>query len=413
MRIRKLFHIPKGKKYKGKNRLYIPPQTGNVSWYHICLLGSSVIPKVYFPVIIFCLWSAILKVVYDKYEGQKFIDILFFPVSLVTFSATVMSLLLVFRNNSAYDRFWEGRKAWGNIINQARNISRHIWIGINIDESDKNRDEKLNLKKGVMRLVIALVISIRHSLRGEFGWDYDDLAELVKHVPRFNSLITTAPKQVLKILPLEIAYHIEGYFYLQKDIPISLINPTYAALNSIIESYTVCERILTTPIPLIYGIHIKHVLIVYLLTLPLQIIKTCGWTSVAIVGLVAFIFLGIEAISSEIENPFGMDDNDLELEEFCQQIQIEINGIMRYFPSSIGLLDWLECEEIEEENSDALAVDIDEVSEDNVEISSIKKTLTIIKDGLYNRSRKLTRREKRKFSLNENDNNENPAADNP
>ncbi|ORY63725.1 UPF0187-domain-containing protein, partial [Neocallimastix californiae] len=100
-------------------------------------------------------------------------------------------------------------------------------------------------------------------------------------------------------------------------------------LNTIVDNFTSCERILYTPIPIIYGIHIKHALIIYLLTLPLQIVPTCGWASVLIVLLTSFTFFGIEAISSEIENPFGSDMNDLKLDEFCQQIHDEINSMMK------------------------------------------------------------------------------------
>jgi len=353
MKMKKVIHLKKLKKNKKtENKMYIPPQTGNVSWQHIIMLSSSVIPKIYVPVIIFTLWTLGLKIFHDCFKDREFINHVFFPSSLLTYLGLVLSLLLVFRNTSAYDRFWEGRKAWANILNQSRNLSRHIWISVEISEDDKLKDEKLNLKRGEMRLIIALVISIRHALRGEYGWDYDDLAELVQHVPRFNSLITTAPKRLLKILPLEIAYHIQGYIYQQKQLPPTVITPVYNSISSIIDSFTTCERILYTPIPLIYGIHIKHALIIYLLTLPLQIVPTCGWAAVIIVLLTSFTFFGIEAISSEIENPFGSDMNDLKLDEFCQQINDEITGMMKYFPSSIGFLDWLECEDIEETETD-------------------------------------------------------------
>jgi len=352
MKMKRIVQLKKLKKNrKRENKMYIPPQTGNVSWHHILMFSSSVIPKIYIPVLIFTCWTVILKIIYNFFKDKEWITNIFFPTSLLTYLGLVLSLLLVFRNTSAYDRYWEGRKAWASILNQARNLSRHIWISIEIDEFDKKKDEKLNLKKGAMRLVIALVISIRHALRGEYGWDYDDLADLVQHVPRFNSLITTATEKVLKILPLEIAYHIEGYIYLQKDLPATIVNPIYGSLNTIIDNFTACERILYTPIPLIYGIHIKHALIIYLLTLPLQIIPTCGWASLIIVMLTSFTFFGIEAISSEIENPFGSDMNDLKLDDFCQQIHDEINSMMKYFPSSVGFVDWLECEDIDDTTS--------------------------------------------------------------
>ncbi|ORX60972.1 hypothetical protein BCR36DRAFT_579040 [Piromyces finnis] len=354
MKVKRVLHIKKLRRNKKReNKIYIPPQTGNVSWQHIYMLSSSVIPKIYVPVLIFSAWTCLLKLFYEFYKEKEFIKTVFFPTSLLTYLGLVLSLLLVFRNTSAYDRFWEGRKVWASMLNHTRNLSRHIWISIEIDPLDPRKDEKENLKTGVMRLLIALVISIRHALRGEYGWDYDDLAELVQHVPRFNSLITTAPQQVLKILPLEIAYHIESYLYLQKGLPATILNPSYSALNAIIDNFTACERILYTPIPLIYGIHIKHAVIIYLLTLPLQIIPNCGWASVVIVMITSFTFFGIEAISSEIENPFGSDRNDLKLDEFCQQIHDEIVSMMKYFPSSIGCLDWLELEDIDDSRSNA------------------------------------------------------------
>jgi putative membrane protein len=346
---------------KKVNKIYIPPQKSEVSWNHIFLIKKSVIKKIYIPVILVTLWTTLLKIFYDNYREHEFIKTVFFPTSLLTYIGMVLSLLLVFRNNSAYDRYWEGRKSWASILNHARNLSRHIWICVDIKDNDKYRDEKLNLKKGVMRLIIALVISIRHSLRGEFGWDYDDLSELVKHVPRFNSLFTTAPVEVLKVLPLELAYHIEGFLFSQKGIPTPMLNQSFASLNGITENFTTCERILNSPIPTIYGIHLKHVLLIYLLTLPLQIIPNCSWASIIIVLFTSFTLFGIEAISTEIENPFGSDKNDLKLDDFCQQVQDEINGMMKYFPSSVGCLDWFECEEIEEKRINSVTVNIKDI----------------------------------------------------
>jgi len=387
MKVKRVLHLKKLKKNKKReNKIYIPPQTGNVSWQHIYMLSSSVIPKIYVPVIIFSVWTLALKIFYNVFQDKEFIKTMFFPTSLLTYLGLVLSLLLVFRNNSAYDRYWEGRKTWASMLTHARNLARHIWICIDIDPNDPQKDEKLNLKMGVMRLIVALVISIRHSLRGEYGWDYEDLAELVKHVPNFNSLITTAPKRILKILPVEIAYHIESYVHFQKGLPAPTVNPCYAALNAIIDNFTACERIIYTPIPVIYGIHIKHVVIVYLSTLPLQIIPTCGWASVIIVMLTAFTFFGIEGISSEIENPFGSDENDLKLNEYCVQIQEEVLGMMKYFPSSSNCLNWLELEEIPE----VVSIDTDRISalERNASASSSSSSSSLLErnknvDGSY------------------------------
>jgi len=333
------------------NKIIIPPLSGDVNWRQALDWKRSVFPKVYMPVVLVTVWTFFLKIFYDIYREKSWIDNVFFPSSLLNYLGLVLSLLLVFRNSSAYDNFFEGRKCWASILNNARNLSRHLWIGIEIDEEDPNKEEKLNLKKGILRLVIALVVSIRHSLRGEYGWDFDDLSKLVKHVPRFNSLFTTAPVEMLKVLPLEIAYHIEGYIYQQNNSAASpMMNQSYGSINAIIENFTTCERILNSPIPVIYSIHIKHALIIYLVTLPLQIIPSCSWASIFIIFLTSFTLFGIEAISSEIENPFGNDLNDLQLDDFCVQVHKEVKGMMKFFPPTIGFADWLQCEEIEYSN---------------------------------------------------------------
>ena len=164
MKVKRVLRLKKLKKNKKReNKMYIPPQTGNVSWQHIYMLSSSVIPKIYVPVIIFSIWTIFLKIFYDFNKEKEFIKTMFFPTSLLTYLGLVLSLLLVFRNTSAYDRYWEGRKAWASMLNHSRNLSRHIWISINIDPLDPKKEEKINLKKGAMRLIIALIISIRHA----------------------------------------------------------------------------------------------------------------------------------------------------------------------------------------------------------------------------------------------------------
>jgi len=301
---------------------------------------------VYIPVIVVSVWSVLTKIFYDIYKEESFINHIYLPTSVISFFGTVFSLLLSFRNKSAYDRYWEGRKIWGNIINLSRNLSRTCWVGFDIKEDDPEKEKKVNLKIGALRLIMAWVVSIKHSLRGEKRMNYDDLADLIKHLPRFYNSLINETESIIEDLPLKIAYYIEsfGYVYLFPAVRYIIFTT-----SSIINNYTSCQRIIETPIPIIYRIHLKHVYFLYFLFLPIQLIGSgCGWTTIVLVILIAFTFFGIEEISSQIENPFGYDENDLMLDKFCQEIQDEIDDMMKFFPST-GFhdnLDWLECEKI-------------------------------------------------------------------
>ncbi|KAJ3329383.1 hypothetical protein HDU76_008016 [Blyttiomyces sp. JEL0837] len=97
-------------------------------------------------------------------------------------SLAVLGLLLVFRTNTAYDRYWEGRKLWSSLITHARNLARGIWIGVNTKGIKQNENEK----RGAVNLTLAYVVAVKHYLRGEREHKFTDLAHLLAHVPRYH-----------------------------------------------------------------------------------------------------------------------------------------------------------------------------------------------------------------------------------
>ncbi len=104
-------------------------------------------------------------------------------------------------------------------------------------------------------------------------------------------------------------------------------------LSSMVDTVGGCERILKTPIPLAYAIHLKQLLLIYCLLLPFQLINDLGWWTGAIVGLISFTLFDIEAIGIEIENPFGYDPNDLPLDAICITILRNIEDLITFTPS--------------------------------------------------------------------------------
>lgn len=250
--------------------------------------------------------------------------------NVVTFSGTasvimniVLGLLLVFRTNTAYERFWEGRRLWGTLINTVRNLARQIWaIVLEKDLQDRQA------KKDALYLLVAFAITTKLHLRQEAV--NEELSEVL------------TPAQYAKLTkmnnpPLEVAFWIQDY--LQQQYYCQCVNVYQLAqmqqlLNVMVDCLGSCERILKTPIPLAYAIHLKQLLLIYCLILPFQFVDDLAWWTIPLVAIISFSLLGIEEIGIEIENPFGCDPNDLKLDAFCETMKRNIDDLTTVEPSS-------------------------------------------------------------------------------
>ncbi len=255
-----------------------------------------------------------------------FISVLYylkFPVSKPTFGSIipsiVLGLLLVFRTNTAYERFWEGRRLWGNLVNDTRNMTWQIW-GMMNDVEPRDRDRRI----AALRLVAAFPVAVKLYIRSE-------------PVNReLEALIS--PSQYLQLKtgnnpPLMIASWIGNYIQNQYQRGNAVLHYSHvvflqSTLKSMMESLGNCERIVKTPLPLAYTIHLKQLLLIYNLLLPFQFVEELGWTTGIFVGLISFTLFGIEDIGLEIENPFGYDPNDLPLDSICATIIQDIENFI-------------------------------------------------------------------------------------
>ncbi|MEG4145120.1 bestrophin family ion channel [Microcoleus sp. Pol12B5] len=287
------------------------------SWFKIALqVRGSVIPSI-LPRVLLC----------GGFGG--FISFLYFfnlPVSLPILSSIVPSivlgLLLVFRTNTAYERFWEGRRFWGTLNNNIRNLARQIWVAI--EEKDP---QDIIEKKSALRLLVAFAVALKLHLRQE------------SVNPELEPLMSPAQYQKIKSMnnpPLEIAFWIEDYMHEQYErncLDVYQLTGMKELLNSMIDVLGGCERILKTPIPLAYAIHLKQLLLLYSLALPFQMVKDLGWGTGPVVALISFTLFGIEEIGIEIENPFGHDANDLPLDNMCAAMQRNMDDLISLSPS--------------------------------------------------------------------------------
>ncbi|GAA4913967.1 bestrophin family protein [Mucilaginibacter defluvii] len=216
----------------------------------------------------------------------------------------LFSLLLAFRINSAYDRWWEGRKLWGSLVNNSRNLAIKLKY-----LTDKPEDVAF------FNFAIPLYArALMHHLRD-------------KYHPEEQSFIGINPN---KHVPNQIAAAIIGRIYeLNKQ---GLINQEQLlSLNPELTSFTdicgACERIKKTPIPFSYSVFIKKFIFTYIMTLPFAWAFTLSYYVVPFVAFILFVFASVELIAEEIENPFGTDANDLPLQTISDNIRLHVGEI--------------------------------------------------------------------------------------
>jgi ion channel-forming bestrophin family protein len=245
-----------------------------------------------------------------------------------TVPAVVLGLLLVFRTNTAYDRFWEGRKAWGSMNNNIRNLVRIMWTSID-ERVTGDRERKIT----ALEMLPAFAIATKLYLRSQ------------PLEPELSNVFSAAQLQQLNAVQnpaLQISFWLGDYLqgeHRRGNIGIYQMNELQRIINNLIDTVGTCERILRTPMPLAYAIHLKQLLLIYCLLLPFKMVGDLGWMTPLVVGLVSFTLLGIEEIGVEIENPFGNDPNDLPLDNICKNIQRTIEDTVNhgYLPDTLNL----------------------------------------------------------------------------
>ena len=285
----------------------------NRKWIELVLtLKGSVIPSIWQRVVVAMIFSLVVTLVYQI--GFTWIHQ---PVLATLIPSVVLGLLLVFRTNTSYDKFWEGRKLIGGIIISGRSLSRQMWV--NIAEKKPTDTEE---KKAAILLIAAFLIATKLHLRNE------NLDLQLQSIISKNQYLEL--KEV-NHLPLRIAKFIGDYLHKVYNLNYidSIQLSTYnKILDTMVECETSCERILNTPIPLAYAIHLKHLLFLYCFALPFQLVAELYWITIPAVGVISFALLGIEAIGLEIENPFGYDPNDLPLDHLCNRLLYDIEELL-------------------------------------------------------------------------------------
>ncbi len=225
-----------------------------------------------------------------------------------------LGMLLVFRTNTAYDRWWEGRRLWGSLTNNSRNLAIKANAFL-VDEKDR---------QFFNHSIVAYSYALKSHLRNEniFNTLKDIFSE--EEIIKFKNA---------KHIPNEIIR--EMYELLGKRIRENKISDVQMlAIDVHLREFTDvlggCDRIRNTPMPKAYSVHLQQFLNLYIYTLPLTLIHELGYFTALVIVMVSYALAGLKLIGEEIEDPFGRDTNDLPLDTICKTIHNNVNDILNY-----------------------------------------------------------------------------------
>lgn len=220
----------------------------------------------------------------------------------------VLSLLLAYRTNTAYDRWWEGRKLWGSLVNNSRNLALKLSA---ILKEDKDRNY-------FKRLIQAYASILQKHLSDE-----DTAKELFEGLDLQIDHHKHYPNQVAKMI-----FNKVNELYISGKIT----GDQLIILNSELQSFTdvcgACERIKNTPIPYSYSAFIKKFIFFFVMTLPFGFVFSLGYYVIPVVIFIFYVLASLELIAEEIEDPFGGDENDLPTAKIASNIKKHVEELL-------------------------------------------------------------------------------------
>ncbi|RDI14586.1 bestrophin family protein [Flavobacterium sp. AG291] len=220
----------------------------------------------------------------------------------------VISLLLVFRTNTAYDRWWEGRRMWGGLVNSSRNLALKLAVML------KDKEDKELFRK----LIPAYAEVLSQHLKSA-----DINHELFDDITLSTNLYNHKPNQIAKTIMAKL----NDLYQAGK-----LSGEQLIVLNAEIQSFTdicgACERIKNTPIPFSYSAFIKKFIFAYVVTLPFGYVFQLGYYVIPVVVFIFYVLSSLELIAEEIEEPFGDDPNDLPTTKMAENIRKNVEELL-------------------------------------------------------------------------------------
>ena len=268
---------------------------------------SDTLRKLIYVILVYALYAG--AIVYLELHYTNFKS----TIAIHSLLGFVLGLLLVFRTNTAYDRWWEGRKVLGALVNTSRNLALKLNTFI--------PNEKTEIKKLISELISNYSFSMKNHLRDKViveEIEYNKSLSKEEYTESDHKPNLIAKKLYLETKKLYDNKYISGNIYITIDEQIKELTDVVGK----------CERIKKTPIPYSYNIFLKKFIFIYTLTLPVGLATDFFYWSIPISIFILYILGSLELLAEEIENPFGEDANDLPVDVICQNIKKNVDEIL-------------------------------------------------------------------------------------
>ena len=277
------------------------------------VVRGSILKRIRLTLLVNTLSAVLVTVVHGNFFALK--------ITLTTIPFTLMGLPLAiflgFRNSTAYDRYWEGRKLWGELVLRCRSLSRQCQGFIQPADIGQAPDADAARRRLLYR-AIGFVHALRLQLR-----DRTDCGELRRWMPEaeWSRLENASSKHDALMLAMgrELG-QCQRQGWIEPCLAVS-IDTTLSGMTAVAAS---CERIKGTPIPFSYTLLLHRTAYLYCFLLPFGLVDTIGFMTPFVVAIVAYTFFGLDALGDEIEEPFGLEANDLPLDTLCRAIEVNL-----------------------------------------------------------------------------------------
>jgi putative membrane protein len=277
------------------------------------ILRGSVLPHIAWELIT-CTTIALLVTLTHGFVYQWKITLTTVPFSLI---GLALAIFLGFRNSAAYDRYWEARKLWADLVSRSRSFAREVQTLLHFDTPATLADVGDPRRETILR-TIAFASALRHQLRCT-----DARPDMARLLSPEDARGFSASRCGTDYLLRRNAEAVGRWLRERKlDAPVAAdLDQSLSALAGVAAG---CERIKYTPIPFPYTLLLHRTAWLYCFLLPFGLVDSVGFMTPFVVAIVAYTFFGLDALGDEIEEPFGLAANHLPLDALCREIEINL-----------------------------------------------------------------------------------------
>ena len=272
-------------------------------------LRGSIIPKIYPQILLVTLLSTVITIIQHKFPDS----FPYYGMATFTLLGIALSLFLGFRNNASYQRWWEARGLWGQLVYDARSLTRQVLSFIDDEEEIGH-----NAQQSMVHLTIAFTHAVRHRLRDTEPWqDVERFVNPVHHKSMRQA--QNLPDYLMRLMGKQL-----GDIRRQQLVSEQIIQNMDERLTSMTIVLAACERIHNTPLPFAYMLLVHRTTYLYCIMLPFGLVSSLGWATPLICAVIAYTFFGLDRLSEELEEPFGLAANQLPLIALSRTIEINL-----------------------------------------------------------------------------------------